>query len=103
MFAEGWGLHLNRMPLAAKAELKQLYEQDIDSQTALKAVASKYQLSTKTLPTTIIISPATQPMSTNIKEFYLEFHDAAANSHKWYAGLGVGDKYLTAHGRIDGL
>ena len=39
----------------------------------------------------------------NIKEFYLEFHDQAANSHKWYAGLGVGDKYVTAHGRIDGF
>ena len=38
-----------------------------------------------------------------IKEFYLEFHDQAANSHKWYAGLGVGDKYVTAHGRIDGF
>lgn len=38
-----------------------------------------------------------------IKEFYLEFHDQAANSHKWYVGLGVGDKYVTAHGRIDGF
>ena len=102
VFAEGWGLHLNRLPFAAKAELKQLYEQDIDSQTALKAVVSKYHLSTKTLPTIITISPATQPLAANIKEFYLEFHDAAANSHKWYAGLGAGDKYLTAHGRIDG-
>jgi len=102
VFAEGWGLHLNRLPLAAKAELKQLYEQDIDSQTALKAVVGKYQLSTKNLPTTIAVSPATQTLAANIKEFYLEFHDAAANSHKWYAGLGVGDKYLTAHGRIDG-
>ena len=38
-----------------------------------------------------------------IKEFYLEFHDQAANSHKWYAGLGVSDRYVTAHGRVDGF
>jgi len=103
VFAEGWGLNLNRIPLSAKADLKQLYEQDVDSQTALKNIVRKYTISTKAIPTSVSVSPPQSPVNTPIKEFYLEFHDRAANSHKWYAGLGVGDKYVTAHGRIDGF
>ena len=30
VFAEGWGITLNRLPTPAKEQLKQLYEQDID-------------------------------------------------------------------------
>ena len=104
VFAEGWGITLNRLPTPAKEQLKQLYEQDIDSQTALKTVLTTHNIPVKALPSKVAVSPPAQsPSAVNVKEFYLEYHDSAANSHKWYAGLGVGDKYVTAHGRIAGF
>lgn len=36
------------------------------------------------------------------KEFYLEYHDAPSNSHKWYAGLGSNGKFVIAYGRMAG-
>ena len=104
VFAEAWGVDLASLSQPAKTELKNLYQQDVDSQTALQTVITKFGVPAAVVPTTIPTSPSlssTAPSST-VKEYYLEYHDPYVNSHKWYAGLGVNDKYVTAHGRVTG-
>lgn len=104
VFAEAWGVDLASLSQTASTELKNLYQQDVDSQTALLAVINKFGVPAAVVPTTIPTSPplASVSVSPAVKEYYLEYHDPYVNSHKWYAGLGVNDKYVTAHGRVAG-
>ena len=102
VFAEGWGVDLKKLTLVEKNQLKIMFQDNVDTQTALKDILSRFNIPSLNIPTTVSVSPTTQIAPTNIKEFYLEYHDKAANSHKWYAGLGVNNNFVTAHGRVNG-
>jgi hypothetical protein len=57
VFAEAWGVDLASLSQAASTELKNLYQQDVDSQTALLAVINKFGVPAAVVPTTIPTSP----------------------------------------------